>query len=263
MQPISVNTAHTGKLTQYWRILRIIVHTLLGLSVAVLILPFSSKSTHAKIVRWWCKHLLGAFNIQVRRSGFVPAPGSPPSNTMFVGNHISWADIHALNSTVPLRFIAKSDIRQWPIFGYLAKKNNTLFIDRSSKRDAKRTIERAVSSLNAGDNLCFFPEGTTTDGTKIQPFKTSLIQAAIEAKSTIWPVAIFYPNEQGQANVKAAYADDTTLQESMQNILAQQQPVIELHFLEPISPEHYAQYDRRNLTMHIEQLIRNQLRIHQ
>lgn len=263
LQQTNVNTAPTGKLTQYWRILRIIVHTLIGLSIALLILPFASKSTHAKVVRWWCKHLLGAFNIQVRRTGVVPDPHSPPDNTMFVGNHISWSDIHALNSTVPLRFIAKSDIRHWPIFGYLAEKNNTLFIDRSNKRDAKRTIESAVASLNAGDNLCFFPEGTTTDGTKIQPFKTSLIQAAIEAKSTIWPVAIFYPNEQGAANVKASYADDTTLQESMQNILAQQQPVIELHFLNPMSPEEVAKFDRRNLTMHIEQLIRNQLGIHQ
>lgn len=191
----------------------------------------------------------------------MPELNAPPRNIMFVGNHISWADIHALNSTVPLRFIAKLDIRDWPIFGYLAEKNNTLFIDRSSKRDAKRTIERAVASLNEGDNLCFFPEGTTTDGTKIQPFKTSLIQAAIEAKSTIWPVAIFYPDEQGKANIKAAYADDTTLQESMQNILGQQQPIIELHFLKPISPEEVAQYDRRNLTIHIEQLIRKELNI--
>lgn len=191
----------------------------------------------------------------------MPELNTPPHNTMFVGNHISWADIHALNSTVPLRFIAKSDIRDWPVFGYLAEKNNTLFIDRSNKRDAKRTIESAVAGLSEGDNLCFFPEGTTTDGTKIQPFKTSLIQAAIEAKSTIWPIAIFYPDEQGAANTKAAYADDTTLQESMQNILGQQQPVIELHFLKPISPEEVAQYDRRNLTMHIEQLIRKQLAI--
>ncbi len=118
----NVSTAQTGKLTQYWRILRIIVHTIIGLSVAVLILPFASKPTHARIVRWWCRHLLGAFNIQVRRSGFVPDPNTPPSNTMFVGNHISWSDIHALNSSVPLRFIAKSDIRHWPIFGYLAEK---------------------------------------------------------------------------------------------------------------------------------------------
>jgi 1-acyl-sn-glycerol-3-phosphate acyltransferase len=262
LQEISVNTAPTRKITQYWRVSRIIAHTLLGLSIAVLMLPFASKTTHAKIVRWWCKHLLGAFNIQVRCSGFVPDPNVTQRNTMFVGNHISWSDIHALNSIVPLRFIAKSDIRQWPIFGYLAEKNNTLFIDRSNKRDAKRTIESAVASLNAGDNLCFFPEGTTTDGTTIQPFKTSLIQAAIEAKSTIWPVAIFYPNEQGKANTKAAYADDTTLQASMQNILAQQQPVIELHFLKPISPEQVAAFDRRNLTIHIEQLIRNQLGIH-
>lgn len=235
------------------------MHTLVGLLIALVVLPIANKTWHAKLVRWWCKHLLGAFNIKVVRTGFVPDPKPAPHNTMFVGNHVSWSDIHALNCTVPLRFIAKSDIRHWPIFGYLAVKNNTLFIDRSNKRDAKRTIDAAVESLHQGDNLCFFPEGTTTDGTKIKPFKTSLIQAAIEAKATIWPVAIFYPNEQGIANTKAAYADETSLPESMQNILAQQQPVIELHFLKPISPQEALQFDRRALTLHIETLIRTQL----
>ena len=222
-------------------------------------LPLIKKTQQAKLVQWWCKHLLAGFNIKVIRHGFVPDSKTFPTKTMFVGNHVSWSDIHALNSTLPLRFIAKSDIKHWPIFGYLAIKCNTLFIDRSKKRDAKRTIDAAVESLNQGDNLCFFPEGTTTDGTKIKPFKTSLIQAAIEAEATIWPVAIFYPNEQGTPNINVAYADETTLPESMQNILAQQQPLVELHFLQPISAEQAAQFDRRGLTLHIETLIRTQL----
>lgn len=234
----------------------------MGLLIAAIVLPLVKKPKQAWLVRWWCKHLLSAFNLKVTRHGFVPDPNTPPSKTLFVGNHISWSDIHALNSTVPLRFIAKSDIKHWPIFGYLAIKCNTLFIDRGNKRDAKRTIHAAVESLQQGDNLCLFPEGTTTDGTKIQPFKTSLIQAAIEAQATIWPVAIFYPTAQGHANIKMAYADDTTLPESMQNILAQQQPVVELHFLKPISPQETAQFDRRGLTLHIETLIRTQLGLH-
>lgn len=259
MQNIQVNTTQTNKLTRYYRILRIILHTLVGLLIASAVLPLANKSQRAWLVQWWCKHLLGAFNIKVVRSGFVPNSKNYPTKTMFVGNHVSWSDIHALSSTLPLRFIAKSDIKHWPVFGYLAIKCNTLFIDRSKKRDAKRTIDAAVESLHQGDNLCLFPEGTTTDGTKMQPFKTSLIQAAIETEATIWPVAIFYPNEQGKANIKVAYADDTSLPESMQNILAQRQPVVELQFLQPISPQQAAQYDRRSLSLHLETLIRAQL----
>lgn len=178
---------------------------------------------------------------------------------MFVANHISWSDIHAINSIVVPRFIAKSEIKNWPVFGYLVSRVNTLFIDRSKKKDAKRTIDIAVQSLQAGDNLCLFPEGTTTDGTTVQPFKSSLIQAAIEAKATIWPIAIRYPHPNGGANIDVAYAGETTLIESMQKILAQKQPTIELHFLSPIIPEDAAKLDRRTLTLHVETLIRQQL----
>ncbi len=178
---------------------------------------------------------------------------------MFVANHISWSDIHALNGLIPLRFIAKSEIKNWPIFGYLVSKANTLFIDRNKRQDAKRTIDIAQKSLQAGDNLCFFPEGTTTDGTEIRPFKSSLIQAGILAAATVWPVAIRYPNADGSINTQVAYAGETTLAESMQQILLQKQPIVELHFLTPISPVEYANMDRRGLTLHIEGLIRHKL----
>lgn len=244
--------------------MRIACHTLLGVILATIALPLANKQQKSKLIQWWCKHLLAAFNLRVISYGRIPEHGKQLNNAMFVANHISWSDIHALNSIVAIRFIAKSEIRSWPIFGYLVKSANTLFIDRSKKKDAKRTIDVALQSLQSGDTLCLFPEGTTTDGTLMQPFKSSLLQAAIEAQSTIWPVAIRYPHPNGGANVDVAYAGETTLLESMQKILSQKQPVIELHFLtpislEPITAEHTVQQDRRTLTLHIESLIRSKL----
>lgn len=235
------------------------MHTLLGLALASILLPLASKPQKAKLIKWWCKHLLGAFNLRVISHGHVPAANTPLTTTMFVANHISWADIHALNSIVSVRFIAKSEIRNWPIFGYLVSRANTLFIDRSKRQDAKRTIDIAAQSLQSGDNLCLFPEGTTTDGTSIKPFKSSLIQAAILSGATIWPVAIRYPHPDGGVNVDVAYAGETTMAESMQQILSQKQPVIELHFLAPILPKDFANQDRRELTMRVETLIRHHL----
>ncbi len=169
---------------------------------------------------------------------------------MFVANHISWSDIHALNSLVPLRFIAKSDIKNWPVFGYLVQKADTLFIDRNKRQEAGRIVEVTAQSLKSGDNLCFFPEGTTTEGTSLKgtrvlPFKGSILQAAINANTQVWPVAIKYLNVDGSINTAMAYAGETTLIESMQQVLMQKNPVVELHFLEPI----YASgKNRRDLT---------------
>lgn len=234
-------------------------HTLLGLTIATIILPLSTVSYRARLIQWWCKNLLAAFNLQVSSHGYIPAKNIPLTTTMFVANHISWSDIHAINSIITLRFIAKSEIRNWPVFGYLVSRANTLFIDRSKKRDAKRTIDVAVQSLQAGDNLCLFPEGTTSDGTVLYPFKSSLIQAAIAANASIWPVAIRYPHPAGGVNIDVAYAGETTLIQSMQKILAQKQPVVELHFLKPIAAENVATQDRRELTLYIETLIRQHL----
>jgi len=259
LHTIKPDLATTRKITRYFRIVRISCHILLGLTLAALALPLASKQQKAGLIRWWCKNLLAAFNLQIISRGHVPLRNTQLSNTMFVANHISWSDIHALNSIIPIRFIAKSEIRNWPIFGYLVSSANTLFIDRSKKKDAKRTIDVAVQSLQSGDNLCLFPEGTTTDGTSVQPFKSSLIQAAIEAGSTIWPVAIRYPHPNGGANIDVAYAGETTMAESIQKILSQSQPVIELHFLKPMPAADISDTDRRSLTLHLESLIRRDL----
>lgn len=158
-----------------------------------------------------------------------------------------------------LRFIAKSEIKNWPIFGYLVSHANTLFVDRNKRQGARHTIEVAATSLKAGDNLCLFPEGTTTDGTTIKPFKSSLLQAAYQAEATIRPIAIRYPLPNGDINIDVAYAGETTLIESMQKVLLQRQPIIELHFLAPITPAEYSQLDRRELSLHIEKLIRERI----
>jgi 1-acyl-sn-glycerol-3-phosphate acyltransferase len=223
-------------LTRYYRISRILIHTLLGLMLAALVLPIISKATSLKLIKWWCGGLLRAFNIKVLCHGQVPAANT--NSVMFVANHISWSDIHALNSIIPLRFIAKSDIKSWPVFGYLVRKSNTIFVDLTK------------DSLSAGDNVCFFPEGTTTDGTgagghgistnalqglPVLAFKSSVLQAAIDANARIWPVAIRYSLSDGSINKQMAYAGETTIVESMQRVLKQKNPTVNLHFLTPIA----------------------------
>lgn len=229
--------------TQIYRITRVFLHTIIGLIIASVLLPFLSKTTKLAMIKWWCGGLLRAFHIKVVTFGELP-PTSTKS-VMFVANHISWSDIHALNSKIALRFIAKSEIRSWPVFGYLVEKANTLFIDRSKRQEAGKIVDITAASLISGDNLCFFPEGTTTDGKHVLPFKGSVLQAAIAANGRIWPVAIRYVNIDGSINTSMAYAGETSLIDSMRLVIKQKNATVELHFLNPIDS---AGRDRRHLT---------------
>ena len=234
---------HCHPLTRAYRTAHIFIHTITGLIVASAVLPLVNIPRKRRIIKWWCGGLLRAFHIQVNTFGSLP-PAST-QGVMFVANHVSWADIHALNSLIPLRFVAKSDIKDWPIFGYLVTKANTLFIDRSKRQAAGRIVETVMDSLKAGDNLCYFPEGTTSDGTHIFPFKSSVLQAAINANSQIWPVAIRYINADGSINTEMAYAGDTSMIDSMKQVIAQKNALVELHFLAPMQA--YGR-NRRELT---------------
>ena len=240
----------TSKITQIFRVSRLILHTLTGFVIAGLLLPIISKPRKNSLIRWWCKKLLAVFNIKVMVTGDIPR--ADLTHAMIIANHISWVDIHVLNSILPLRFIAKSDIIHWPIFGFFAKRVNTLFVERAKKQDALRVIDITTESLQSGDRLCLFPEGTTTDGTCVLPFKSSLIEAAIRADTAIYPVAIRYPLLDDSINTAMAYAGETTLIEAMQQALAIKYPVVVVHFLEPMTTKNQ---DRRSLALLTREVI--------
>jgi 1-acyl-sn-glycerol-3-phosphate acyltransferase len=222
----------TNFITLIYRIFRLFVHVIVGLLIVASIWSVSKKNTKMKLIKWWSSILLKCFGVQVTLHGKRPIENL--SNTLFLTNHVSWLDIYALNSIIPLQFIAKSDINNWPILGYLVRKSGTIFINRSSRKDTSRIVDTTTQILIGGGNVGFFPEGTTTDGTKIEHFKSSIVQAAINAKSTIYPVAIRYPLPNGGINTAIAYAGETSMGEAMMNALKQKNTIVELHFLAPI-----------------------------
>ena len=197
------------------------------------------------------------FNIRVITYGVVPERDA--RSIMFVANHVSWIDIYALNSVRTVRFVAKAEIRRWPVFGWLAAQVNTLFTDRERRHDAGRMVTSTADSLKQGDCLCYFPEGMTTDGSELKPFKSSLMQAAINANAMVWPVAIRYPGKDDKPNKELSYFD-VTLLESVKKVLAQHAPVVELHFASPVEA---SGHDRRQLSTLARQYISDTLRINQ
>jgi 1-acyl-sn-glycerol-3-phosphate acyltransferase len=128
----------------------------------------------------------------------VEAHGTPPSRPFFlVSNHLSYVDIWVLHSQVVGCFLAKQEVSSWPGIGLLARGAGTVFVDREARRDVMRAGSVLGDTLQRGDGVIVFPEGTSTDGTDIQPFKASLFQVAVDAGLAVRTASLHYATTSG------------------------------------------------------------------
>ena len=109
----------------------------------------------------------------------------------FVSNHVSYLDIPILGSNIPLRFIAKSEVETWALFGFLAKLAQTIFIKRL-RTESKKQKNRLYEALLKGDKIIGFPEGTTSDGNRVLTFKSSFFSALENKNFLIQPIVVVY-----------------------------------------------------------------------
>jgi len=142
---------------------------------------------HVAIVRAWARSLTKVLNvkIKVRGSGIKPP-------FFLVSNHLSYLDILVFFSSVEGFFVAKSEVASWPILGFLARSTGTIFIDRTKKADLKRVTPLIGKVLASGSSIFVFPEGTSTRGAVVEPFKPSMFQAAIESEIPVCAASVNY-----------------------------------------------------------------------
>ena len=198
------------------RSIRFALHLGYGVLLAA-ILPALNCGQQRCIVRGWSAALLDILHVRISTSGTVAL--HEITGGLIVANHISWLDVIVMNSVLPLRFVAKSEVRGWPVIGWLCAQAQTLFIARHKRSDTARTNGKMIELLQQGNCLALFPEGTTTDGSQVKHFHASLLQPAIDAQTTIYPVAIRYHDRNGKPNTDAAYIDEMTFIESLWKIL--------------------------------------------
>ncbi|MBU0689324.1 MAG: 1-acyl-sn-glycerol-3-phosphate acyltransferase [Gammaproteobacteria bacterium] len=196
-----------------FRALRLALHIGYGLTMAV-IYPRLSAGMRHRILQNWSADLLGIFNVKLEAVDL-----SALRNGLIVSNHISWLDIFVLNSVVPMRFVAKSEVRRWPAIGWLCARANTLFIERGNARAAARINKQLGALMQQGECFAVFPEGTSTDGAQVAHFHASLLQPAIDASVPLHPIAIRYEDDDGERSTAAAYIDDISFGASMWTLL--------------------------------------------
>ncbi len=225
-----------------------------GLLTVAVMFPFLPAVRRRRAVRNWSQALLRMLGVRLRVHGTPPDATAP---AMLAANHVSWLDIFVINAVLPVRFIAKSEIRSWPAIGWLSAQAGTLFIARAQRRDTTRINREAAEAMLAGDVIAVFPEGTTTDGSRVLRFHSSLLQPALMAGAHVHPVALRFERGDGALCVEAAYDGDKSLWGTLLQIIAQPAIDAQLWFLQSLPPD---STHRRELADAAQQLIANRLR---
>jgi 1-acyl-sn-glycerol-3-phosphate acyltransferase len=185
----------------------------------------------------WAAHYCRLFGLSVTVSGEIPRRG------LVVANHLGYLDIPLLAQFMPCAFVAKSEVRSWPLLGALATLANTVYVDRNNARNLSLTVERMKRHLQYDIPLVLFPEGTSSAGRTVLPFRPSLLQPVCELSTPLYAAHITYRLANGDAGEEVCYWGDMTLLPHLWNLLGKGRIHAELRFGKPLT----ASRDRKQL----------------
>jgi 1-acyl-sn-glycerol-3-phosphate acyltransferase len=204
------------KIRLAWRVARVILHLCGGLATCALVFPWIGHARRERLIRNWSRRLLALCRVSVEQVEQAPALG----HALIVANHVSWLDIFVINALHPCRFVAKAEIRSWPVLGWLVACAGTVFLARGNRRDLRHIFKGLVGVLQQGQRVAFFPEGTTSRQGSLLPFHANLFEAAVDAGAPVQPYALAYVDAGGAHHGAVDYVGEMTFVESLLSILA-------------------------------------------
>ena len=198
------------------KIILVLIHVFLGL-VCIIFFPIINRKSKKKLIKSWSLMLLRIFKINLIINKNLKKILTK-KNYLIVSNHISWLDIFIINAAYPVAFVAKHSISKWPVLSWLVRASETIFIDRKRITKIKETSKEIEHFLENKGSICIFPEGTSTDGSKLLNFKSNLLQTAINKNISVLPIAIQYLHNQNYCSAPGYYGD-LTLLDSIRNLI--------------------------------------------
>lgn len=234
------------------RLARTTWHLLRGMYVVTLLFPRLTVDQRQQHIGRWSQQVLRALGVTLRPNGdLVACP------QLLVANHVSWLDVMVLHALCPqARFVAKSDVKHWPLIGRLVTGAQTFFVDRARPRQTGEVVEAIAAALVDGATVAVFPEGTTGNGHAVLPFRPSLLQAAVAAGVAIRPVALRYADAHHRVSPSAPYIDDDTLLLSLWRTARAERLVVHVNVLPVQTPD---PPDRRALAVSLRAAIESAL----
>ena len=200
-----------------------------GLLCVAVVYPLLSVAGRCRLNRRWSRLLLAVCGIRVRTAG-VPILEGP---VLYVANHVSWIDIFVMNSIRATAFIAKSEIRAWPVIGYLVAGAGTLFIQRGQRHAVHAVSEAMQARFAQGEALGLFPEGTTSVGDDLLPFHASLFEPVRFASVPVQPLAMQF-RQHGKRSSTAAFVGEETLVANLWRVLGSRGLSVDIIYLPPL-----------------------------
>ncbi len=181
---------------------------------------------HEVVRRHWCLTVCRILNVRLDIVG-MPSP----LTQLWVANHISWLDIIALGSQLPVGFVAKEEVADWPVMGYLARRIGTLFVRRGDAEQTSLIAEQMAWQLRQGRKLVLFPEGTTTNGERVLRFHAKLLHPAQLAHAPVQAIGLEYL---GEARAVAPFIGEDDFLPHLLQILKLERIHLRVHYCQPL-----------------------------
>ncbi len=178
-----------------------------------------------------CRELAQGLGVEVVVDGRVPADG------LVVANHLGFLDIIALAAAGPCVFVAKREVSGWFLAGAMARQCGTVFVDRERRSGVVAASAEIRRVLEAGVRVVLFPEGTSSEGGRVLPFKSSLLQSALDARVSVTPCGIFYRDFYGNPLHEVTYSGNKSLKEALGRLMARRMTRVHLAFGSPLHAE--------------------------
>jgi len=211
---------------------------LLAAGIASPLLVLTPRRGRQALVRALFNSLLRAFGVRMvvhGRSRLVRRPGDQ-QGVMMVNNHISWLDIVALNAVQPMRALAKSELRSWPVLGGLIRRAGTVFVDRENLRSLPGTVAELAEAFRSGSMVNVAGEGTTWCGKASGRYVPAPFQAAIDGGAAVLPVALRYRLANGRQTTAPAFIGTESLVASLMRVARVRGLTVEMFVCPPIPP---------------------------
>jgi 1-acyl-sn-glycerol-3-phosphate acyltransferase len=202
------------------------------------------------LIQYWAKRLLRILKIKITLTGEAYKLLGKDSY-LVVSNHISWLDIPVIFSLKPVTFVSTSDVKTWPIIGMLARISGAIFIDRNRKSSLLEVIQAMnLHFKNKKQSICIFPEGITSNGYQVLPFKSNLFQSAFESNKLLLPLSIKYKENNVLTN-RTSFHGSTTLMQSFKRVAKSNLIEVVVDIGHPVKPTQ----SRKDLSLKLREAI--------
>ena len=220
--------------------------------------PRASREQKLSYIQAWSAHVLEVVGVTLHI-----APSSvfiqPHKTQLLVANHVSWLDVLVIQALHPCVFVAKSEVRHWPLVGSMAQACGVVFVDRSSSNSARKMVDDVASALHHGYCVAGFPEGTSSEGHDVSLFHANLFEAAIHRDVEVLPLALRYTDSRtGSLSLKAAFVGDIGFIGSLHQVMGTPYLSVDVRVGKALSPQGHS---RRTLAHLSHRSVVNQLAV--